>query len=171
MMMSSVLTSTVLRHQRHHLVKPLSLSPLLLPSITTTPPPPSSSSNYSTSTTLHARPGSTNNHADRNPKIKITLEQLRMAARGSGRRAPICHEAQERVMNSLEAAKYEIHQGGKSFICLHWFHPVNLVYLLDYPLVAKTYLREYLPINQSHPDSTTNAERNTIENTKAKIGQ
>mmetsp|Transcript_567 Transcript_567/g.1321 ORF Transcript_567/g.1321 Transcript_567/m.1321 type:complete len:153 (-) Transcript_567:177-635(-) len=107
MMMSSVLTSTVLRHQRHHLVKPLSLSPLLLPSITTTPPPPSSSSNYSTSTTLHARPGSTNNHADRNPKIKITLEQLRMAARGSGRRAPICHEAQERVMNSLEAAKYE----------------------------------------------------------------
>ncbi|EED92253.1 predicted protein [Thalassiosira pseudonana CCMP1335] len=111
MMMSSVLTSTVLRHQRHHLVKPLSLSPLLLPSITTTPPPPSSSSNYSTSTTLHARPGSTNNHADRNPKIKITLEQLRMAARGSGRRAPICHEAQERVMNSLEAAKYEIHQG------------------------------------------------------------
>jgi hypothetical protein len=107
MMMSSVLTSTVLRHQRHHLVKTLSLSPLLLLSTNTTPPS-SSSSNYSTSTTLHARPGSTNNHADRNPKIKITLEQLRMAARGSGRRAPICHEAQERVMNSLEAAKYEV---------------------------------------------------------------
>ena len=57
-----------------------------------------------------------------------------------------------------------------SFACIG-FTPVNLVYLLDYPLVAKTYLREYLPINQSHPDSTTNAERNTIENTKAKIGQ
>ena len=44
---------------------------------------------------------------DRDPNIKITLEQLRMAARGSGRRAPICHEQQEKVMNSLEAANYE----------------------------------------------------------------
>ncbi|KAL7497636.1 hypothetical protein ACHAWT_009179 [Skeletonema menzelii] len=44
---------------------------------------------------------------DRDPNIKITLEQLRMAARGSGRRAPICHDQQEKVMNSLEAANYE----------------------------------------------------------------
>ncbi|EJK73466.1 hypothetical protein THAOC_04908 [Thalassiosira oceanica] len=44
---------------------------------------------------------------ERNPKISINLEQLRMAARGMGRRAPICHEQHERVMNSLEAAKYE----------------------------------------------------------------
>lgn len=45
---------------------------------------------------------------DRDPKIKITLEQLRMAARGSGRRAPICHDQQEKVMNALEAANYEV---------------------------------------------------------------
>ena len=31
-----------------------------------------------------------------------------MAARGSGRRAPICHDQQEKVMNSLEAANYEV---------------------------------------------------------------
>ena len=44
----------------------------------------------------------------RNPKIGITLEQLRMAARGTGRRLPICHDEMEKVMNSLEAAKYEV---------------------------------------------------------------
>mmetsp|Transcript_33380 Transcript_33380/g.56763 ORF Transcript_33380/g.56763 Transcript_33380/m.56763 type:complete len:145 (+) Transcript_33380:241-675(+) len=44
---------------------------------------------------------------ERNPKIGITLEQLRMAARGQGRRLPICHAEMEKVMNSLEAAKYE----------------------------------------------------------------
>mmetsp|Transcript_31040 Transcript_31040/g.66064 ORF Transcript_31040/g.66064 Transcript_31040/m.66064 type:complete len:145 (+) Transcript_31040:106-540(+) len=43
----------------------------------------------------------------KNPKIGITLEQLRMAARGQGRRLPICHAEQEKVMNALEAAKYE----------------------------------------------------------------
>lgn len=48
---------------------------------------------------------------DRDPKIKITLEQLRMAARGSGRRAPICHDQQEKVMNALEAANYEVGWG------------------------------------------------------------
>eukprot|EP00569_Conticribra_weissflogii_P001689 CAMPEP_0171351766 /NCGR_PEP_ID=MMETSP0878-20121228/39921_1 /TAXON_ID=67004 /ORGANISM="Thalassiosira weissflogii, Strain CCMP1336" /LENGTH=128 /DNA_ID=CAMNT_0011857175 /DNA_START=169 /DNA_END=555 /DNA_ORIENTATION=+ len=42
-----------------------------------------------------------------NPKIKITLEQLRMAARGAGRRLPICHDEHMKVMNALEAAKYE----------------------------------------------------------------
>ena len=31
-----------------------------------------------------------------------------MAARGSGRRAPICHDQQEKVMNALEAANYEV---------------------------------------------------------------
>ena len=45
---------------------------------------------------------------ERNPKIGITLEQLRMAARGEKRRLPICHAEQEKVMNALEAAKYEV---------------------------------------------------------------
>merc|ERR1712238_158157 len=44
---------------------------------------------------------------DRNPKIGITLEQLRMASRRRGSRLPICHAEQEKVMNALEAAKYE----------------------------------------------------------------
>merc|ERR1719203_1821898 len=44
---------------------------------------------------------------ERNPKISITLEQLRMAARGRGSRLPPCHAEQEKVMNALEAAKYE----------------------------------------------------------------
>jgi hypothetical protein len=59
---------------------------------------------YHTSPPLH-RPGY---KPERNPKIKISLEQLRMAARTQGRRLPICHEQQEKVMNSLEAAKYEV---------------------------------------------------------------
>ena len=45
---------------------------------------------------------------DRDPKIKITLEQLRMAARGRGRGVPICHDQQEKIMNALEAAKFEV---------------------------------------------------------------
>ena len=45
---------------------------------------------------------------DKDPRIKITLEQLRMAARGRGRGVPICHEQQEKIMNALEAAKYEV---------------------------------------------------------------
>ena len=32
-----------------------------------------------------------------------------MAARGTGRRLPICHDEMEKVMNSLEAAKYEVY--------------------------------------------------------------
>jgi len=59
---------------------------------------------YHTSPPLH-RPGY---KPERNPKIRISLEQLRMAARTQGRRLPICHEQQEKVMNSLEAAKYEV---------------------------------------------------------------
>ena len=31
-----------------------------------------------------------------------------MAARGRGRGVPICHEQQEKIMNALEAAKYEV---------------------------------------------------------------
>lgn len=61
-------------------------------------------SNFHTTTSVQ-RPGY---KPERNPKIGITLEQLRMAARGQGRRLPICHEQQERIMNSLEAAKYEV---------------------------------------------------------------
>jgi len=61
-------------------------------------------SNFHTSTSLQ-RPGW---KPERNPKIGITLEQLRMAARGNRRRLPICHEEQEKVMNALEAAKYEV---------------------------------------------------------------
>ena len=45
---------------------------------------------------------------DKDSRIKITLQQLRMAARGRGRGVPICHEQQEKIMNALEAAKYEV---------------------------------------------------------------
>lgn len=62
-------------------------------------------SNFHTSIPLQ-RPGY---KPERNPKIGITLEQLRMASRRQGRRVPICHDEQEKVMNSLEAAKYENH--------------------------------------------------------------
>ena len=68
-------------------------------------------SNFHTSAPL-LRPGY---KPERNPKIGITLEQLRMAARGQGRRLPICHEQQEKVMNSLEAAKYEV-----CVVCVSW---------------------------------------------------
>ncbi|KAL7490101.1 hypothetical protein ACHAW6_015829 [Cyclotella cf. meneghiniana] len=61
---------------------------------------------FTTTIPLQQKIGGSNN-LDRNPKIKITLEQLRMAARGKGRNAPICHEQQEKIMNALEAAKYE----------------------------------------------------------------
>ena len=72
----------------------------LLSSQTITQPSPKF---FHTSSIVQRRP-----REDRDPKIKITLEQLRMAARGSGRRAPICHDQQEKVMNSLEAANYEV---------------------------------------------------------------
>ena len=89
------LTTQLLVHRRH-------LAATTLPSITTATTVASNS--FHTSTPLH-RPGW---KPPRNPKIGITLEQLRMAARGSGRRLPICHAEQEKVMNSLEAAKYEV---------------------------------------------------------------
>ena len=96
----------LLPHSRH-----LSAAafPALSPLITTITPQSltltNARANFHTSTPLQ-RPGS--GKADRNPKIGITLEQLRMASRGQGRRLPICHAEQEKVMNSLEAAKYEV---------------------------------------------------------------
>jgi hypothetical protein len=103
--MSSV--STKLISHQHHLRTAVtstlsphlpSITPLLSSQTTT-----QSSSKFFHTSTIVQRP-----REDRDPKIKITLEQLRMAARGSGRRAPICHEQQEKVMNSLEAANYEV---------------------------------------------------------------
>lgn len=73
--------------------------------------PTTAKANFHTSAAL-LRPGY---KPERNPKIGITLEQLRMAARGQGRRLPICHEQQEKVMNSLEAAKYEV-----CVVCVSW---------------------------------------------------
>ncbi|KAL9180439.1 hypothetical protein ACHAXT_008409 [Thalassiosira profunda] len=69
------------------------------------PAPIGNSNGFHTSAALHRRPGG--GWKERNPKIGITLEQLRMAARGNKRRLPICHAEQEKVMNALEAAKYE----------------------------------------------------------------
>jgi hypothetical protein len=89
-------------------------------------------SNFHTSRAL-LRPGY---KPERNPKIGITLEQLRMAARGQGRRLPICHEQQEKVMNSLEAAKYEVCVVCVSLCCLYipstdcsnYFSPLDYLY-------------------------------------------
>lgn len=112
--MASSLITRLLPHHRHLLP---TADTLFAPSSSFFPSSYSSSKNtslvtkqygcsnsYHTSPTLH-RPGY---KPERNPKIKITLEQLRMAARTQGRRLPICHEQQEKVMNSLEAAKYEV---------------------------------------------------------------
>mmetsp|Transcript_7447 Transcript_7447/g.18479 ORF Transcript_7447/g.18479 Transcript_7447/m.18479 type:complete len:166 (+) Transcript_7447:126-623(+) len=93
---------------------PASLSTINIDATTTLSSPSSAVSpfinnvrtnNFHTSTALR-RPGY---KPERNPKIGITLEQLRMASRRRGRRVPICHDEQEKVMNSLEAAKYENH--------------------------------------------------------------
>lgn len=85
----------------------LSLKPLTASSYARCPQVAGSTltSSFHTSTVVQ-RPGG--KKEERNPKISINLEQLRMAARGMGRRAPICHEQHERVMNSLEAAKFEV---------------------------------------------------------------
>ena len=102
----SFLTKQLLTHRRQI----ISLAPALSSTMNTailSPPTTilfTSKSNYHTSTPLQ-RSGW---KPPRNPKISITLEQLRMAARGTGRRVPICHDEQEKVMNSLEAAKYEV---------------------------------------------------------------
>ena len=98
------LPSKLLPHHRHLVAATIpSLSPLLA---TITPKASSKifanaiiSNNFHTSAALSKN--------GRNQKIGITLEQLRMAARGHGRRLPICHAEQEKVMNALEAAKYE----------------------------------------------------------------
>ena len=61
----------------------------------------------------------------RNPKIKITLDQLRMAARGQGRRGPICHDEHTKVMNALEAAKYEVCLTYENFYCISNLHQLQ----------------------------------------------
>ncbi|KAL7535117.1 hypothetical protein ACHAXR_006283 [Thalassiosira sp. AJA248-18] len=98
------LTTRLFLHRRHLAAATL---PALSPLVTTIATPSilltNEGSNFHTSTALQ-RPSW---KPERNPKIGITLEQLRMAARGQGRRLPICHAEQEKVMNSLEAAKYE----------------------------------------------------------------
>lgn len=40
-------------------------------------------------------------------KIKITLEQLRIAAKKPRRGTPICHDETMKVLNALEASNYE----------------------------------------------------------------
>ena len=85
---------------------------------------------FTTTTPLQKRIGGSSN-VDRNPKIKITLEQLRMAARGRGRNAPICHEQQEKVMNALEAAKYEVRVFLKFRIFFYVFACASNISLTD----------------------------------------
>ena len=118
-MTMSHLTSRLLPHHRRHLntatiltcygvtatAAAIGISSSM--TSTTTAGVATKKSNFHTTTSVQ-RPGY---KPERNPKIGITLEQLRMAARGQGRRLPICHEQQERVMNSLEAAKYEVRRG------------------------------------------------------------
>lgn len=102
----SFLTTQLLTHKRQistavRIPALSSINTLIIPNVQTIS---NKKSNFHTTTTLQ-RPGY---KPPRNPKIGITLEQLRMAARGTGRRLPICHDEMEKVMNSLEAAKYEV---------------------------------------------------------------
>jgi len=97
----SFLYMRLLPYHRHMSAAALpAISPLITPITTPSSTLTNAKANFHTSTPLQ-RGGS------KNPKIGITLEQLRMAARGQGRRLPICHAEQEKVMNALEAAKYE----------------------------------------------------------------
>lgn len=103
--MMSFLTTRLLPHRRHLHAATIPVfstktSQISSPTLSTT----TAKSNFHTSAAL-LRPGY---KPERNPKIGITLQQLRMAARGQGTGLPICHEQQEKVMNSLEAAKYEV---------------------------------------------------------------
>ena len=103
--MMSFLTTRLLPHRRHLHAATIPVfstktSQISSPTLLTT----TAKSNFHTSAAL-LRPGY---KPERNPKIGITLQQLRMAARGQGTGLPICHEQQEKVMNSLEAAKYEV---------------------------------------------------------------
>mmetsp|Transcript_21945 Transcript_21945/g.32048 ORF Transcript_21945/g.32048 Transcript_21945/m.32048 type:complete len:85 (+) Transcript_21945:139-393(+) len=41
-------------------------------------------------------------------KIRISLEQLRIAAKKPRRGTPMCHDETMRVLNALEASDYEI---------------------------------------------------------------
>ena len=106
--MSFLTTQLLITHRRQistSIITPAlsSINTLIIPNVQTITIS-NKKSNFHTTTTLQ-RPGY---KPPRNPKIGITLEQLRMAARGTGRRLPICHDEMEKVMNSLEAAKYEV---------------------------------------------------------------
>mmetsp|Transcript_6241 Transcript_6241/g.9384 ORF Transcript_6241/g.9384 Transcript_6241/m.9384 type:complete len:143 (+) Transcript_6241:241-669(+) len=97
----SFLCMRLLPYHRHMSAATLpAISPLITPITTPSSTLTNAKANFHTSAPLQ-RGGF------KNPKIGITLEQLRMAARGQGRRLPICHAEQEKVMNALEAAKYE----------------------------------------------------------------
>ena len=131
--MSSFLNKQLLTHRRQI----ISVAPALSSSMNTVMLSPPSTNTllsitskshcYHTSTPLQ-RPGW---KPPRNPKISITLEQLRMAARGTGRRVPICHDEQEKVMNALEAAKYEV------CVCL-------CAYMLCAPMICLLLLLIYM---------------------------
>ena len=101
-MMSSIATKLI-PHINTRTLKSSNLTPIASLLSSGTFVQLSTSSHFYHTTTIAQRPSE-----DRDPRIKITLEQLRMAARGSGRRAPICHDQQEKVMNALEAANYEV---------------------------------------------------------------
>jgi hypothetical protein len=101
----SILSTQFLIHRRHLHAVTIPIFPTVYAALAPPALPiAAAKSNFHTSGAL-LRPGY---KPERNPKIGITLEQLRMAARGQGRRLPICHEQQEKVMNALEAAKYEV---------------------------------------------------------------
>ena len=123
--MSSFLNKQLLTHRRQIISVAPALSSTIMNTVMLSPPSTNtllsitSKSNYYHTSTPLQRPGW---KPPRNPKISITLEQLRMAARGTGRRVPICHDEQEKVMNSLEAAKYEVCE------CLHVYVHICSVY-------------------------------------------
>ena len=107
----SFLNKQLLTHRRQIISLAPALSSTTMNAVMLSPPSTNtllsitSKSNYYHTSTPLQRSGW---KPPRNPKISITLEQLRMAARGTGRRVPICHDEQEKVMNALEAAKYEV---------------------------------------------------------------
>mmetsp|Transcript_27740 Transcript_27740/g.34298 ORF Transcript_27740/g.34298 Transcript_27740/m.34298 type:complete len:89 (+) Transcript_27740:104-370(+) len=41
-------------------------------------------------------------------KIRITLEQLRIAAKKPKRGTPVCHNETMKILNALEASNYEV---------------------------------------------------------------
>eukprot|EP00984_Skeletonema_dohrnii_P020150 scaffold9747_cov125-Skeletonema_dohrnii-CCMP3373.AAC.9 len=138
-MMSSVATKLIPHQHNLRTLSPhVSSITSLLSSQTITQP---SSKFFHTSTIVQRRP-----REDRDPKIKITLEQLRMAARGSGRRAPICHDQQEKVMNSLEAANYEVRWNAVLIFFRHnaaYFNSLIYKYIIEYDKCREDYEKNH----------------------------